>query len=340
MTKICLLCDTHWGEQQDSEKLHQNMELFYTKALFPYLKKNRINKVIHLGDVFHNRKKIDMRTAEIARYAFFEPLRDNSIQMDIIAGNHDLYYRERSDTSSLNEIVDFYDNIQIFTRAGHGRFGYYIPWINKSNREETLEEISRQDGIDAFGHLNLVGFQMYRGSKALHGDEPGIFSNFRHVYTGHYHHKNTIGNVTYLGSTGQYTWADAGDERGFHIYDTDDASIEFVKNPFNFYEVLTYSDSAKATDYDVEGKHVRVYYDEIKKASHFESFMRDLEKMGPVKVSSAPTKSSTKLVGRDALQNTVPIEVETTPQLIRSVIEDDKVFSRVIDLYDKANRLK
>lgn len=338
MTKICLLCDTHWGEQQDSQALQRNMERFYKETLFPYLKDHQINKVIHLGDVFHNRKKIDMYTAQVARESFFEPLQSNSIEMDIIAGNHDLYFRERSSTSALNEIVDFYDNIRVFTEAGHGRFGYYIPWINKTNRERMFEEISKQNGIDAFGHLDLKGFQMYRTSKSLHGDDPKLFSNFRHVYTGHFHHKNSQGNITYLGSTGQYTWADAGDTRGFHIYDGED--VEFVANPFNFYETINYTDKSSADLYDVEGKHVRVYYDEVKKASHFEGFIRDLEKKGAVKVSSAITKAALKKAASNDSLALDQDEIETTPQLIRSIVPDDRVYNRLIELYNEANRYK
>lgn len=338
--KIAILGDTHFGEHQDSPTLLYHQKRFFEETFFPYLKYNRIKKVIHLGDVFHNRKKIDMNTARETREFFFEPLQALGVRMDVIAGNHDLYFREKSDTSALREIVDFYDNIEIFTEAGYGNFGFYIPWINKENRDRTMETIATAPaGIDAFGHLELSGFLWNKHLQATHGDDAGIFSEFNHVYSGHYHHRHSNGNITYCGSAGQYTWSDAGDLRGFHIYTPGKSPVvEFIVNPFDVYEVIQYTGKSKASDYNVSRMHVRVYHDEIEKASHFDKFLRELEEQGPAKLSTAPTKSSqSRGETKERSKKTGSIEVETTPQLIRSMVDDERVYAKLIELYNEAN---
>jgi DNA repair exonuclease SbcCD nuclease subunit len=98
------------------------------------------------------------------------------------------------------------------------------------------------------GHLELAGFEMYRGAVAEHGMDKDVLKNFDVVCSGHYHHKSTVGSINYLGSTGQYTWSDYGDARGFHVLDTATRELTFVANPFHMFNKFYYDDSKKTAE--------------------------------------------------------------------------------------------
>ena len=45
------------------------------------------------------------------------------------------------------------------------------------------------------------------------------------VLSGHFHQKSEFANIRYLGSQMQFTWSDYGDNKYFHIFDTDTQEI-------------------------------------------------------------------------------------------------------------------
>jgi DNA repair exonuclease SbcCD nuclease subunit len=82
---------------------------------------------------------------------------------------------------------------------------------------------------------------MARGQMMDHGMDPKLFKRFKAVYTGHYHHKSSKGNIHYMGSPYEMTWADCGDVKGFHVLDTDTLELEFVPNPITLFERVVFS---------------------------------------------------------------------------------------------------
>ena len=193
----------HFGVRNDSEIYLKNMQKFFDDVFFPTLKKNNIKHVICTGDVYHNRRKIDVLTAHISRKIFFEKLAENDITMDVVAGNHDIYDRETSRYTAFEEFLKDFPNLKLYKEPVmiSDKIAY-IPWINADNRARTEEFIAKNasKNVVAFGHLELVGYAMYKGSIAVHGDDPLKFNGFKHVYTGHYHSPSTAGNISYIGS--------------------------------------------------------------------------------------------------------------------------------------------
>jgi len=73
------------------------------------------------------------------------------------------------------------------------------------------------------------------------------FKRFEQVWSGHFHTKSSQGNITYLGSQLEFTWADAHDPKYFHIFDTDTRIMSPVHNSVTLFEKIIYDD--KTTDY-------------------------------------------------------------------------------------------
>jgi DNA repair exonuclease SbcCD nuclease subunit len=337
MTKIALIADTHFGVRGNNDNFHDNMEVFYSQVFFPYLKQHKIKSIVHLGDVFDNRRTIDIKTAKRAREYFFEPLQEAGIKMDVIAGNHDLYKKETSDVSTLGEFVKkAYTNIRIFHDTTEIDNVLYVPWINRENRERTMKAIDQTDCEFVFGHLELTGVNYSRVQVATHGDDPNIFSKFNHVFSGHYHYRNTLGNITYLGSPTEHTWIDAGTKRGFHIFDTSTGEIEFIENPYNIFEYISYPFTGNLDEYDFK-KHIRITAD-IDKQSDFDKFKRELEHRGALTVTIITPKS--KVIESASIE--VPDEINVTDSIafMREAVENDDEYKVLVDLYNRANELK
>ena len=292
--KIALITDTHWGIRNDSPVFHNNTKKFLDDVFFPRLRSNSIDHVIHLGDIVDRRKYINFLTARRLRDDFLVPLETMGVSLDIIAGNHDVYYKNTNEVNALQELINGrYHNVSIFTEAAtvtqeDGTPILYVPWINEENRRETLHELSRSPASVLLGHLEILGFEMFRGSVSTHGDSPSLFDRFDLVCSGHYHHKSNIGSIHYLGSHSQFTWSDDGDERGFHILDTETRQLEFVRNPYNMFEKVWYNDTGKQMDeiLDVDfsrycGKIVKLVVTSKDNPYWFDKFVESIEKVEP-----------------------------------------------------------
>ena len=132
------------------------------------------------------------------------------------------------------------------------------------------------------GHLELAGFETFKGSIASHGDSSKIYDKFDLVFSGHYHHKSTNGHIFYLGSFAEFTWSDYNDEKGFHIFDTDSLQLSFIKNPFTMFEKINYDeDNIKDINIDVyKNKYVKLIIQKKKNQYIFDKFISNLEEIG------------------------------------------------------------
>src|SRR6056300_541652 len=106
--KVAILNDTHAGIRNSSDIFLDNAEKFYSDVFFPYLLENGIRRIIHLGDVFDNRKFINFRALNRFRKSFLSKLREHGIHMDVIPGNHDTYYKNTNELNALKELLGHY----------------------------------------------------------------------------------------------------------------------------------------------------------------------------------------------------------------------------------------
>lgn len=262
---IALLSDTHFGVRNDASQFHSAFAKFFAEVFFPKLEALGIKDVIHGGDVFDKRQTVDFATLQRSREYFFDPLRDAGISMDVVIGNHDTYFKSTNDVNSPTLLLKEYKNIHVFSNPTESvRFPgiTYIPWITRENAQRTLELIQKTSSKTAIGHLELAGFRMYKNSNISHGLDPKHFSKFERVYTGHYHHRSSTGNIHYVGATAEHTWSDFDDWRGFHILDADTYEIvESVRNPFTIFNKIIIDDPKQIempSEEDLEGKFFQV----------------------------------------------------------------------------------
>ena len=355
MTKIALIADTHWGVRNDSEVFHDHMKKFLDDVFFPTLNTMGITDVIHLGDLVDRRKYININTAKRLREDFLDPLAAKNISMYITAGNHDVYYKNTNTVNALHEIVDGrYDNVRIYTESTtvdfFGTKILFVPWINSENRERTLREMETTDAQIVFGHLELAGFQMYRGATNSHGDDPSIFRRFDVVCSGHYHHRSSVGGIHYLGSPLQFTWSDFSDSRGFHVFDTSTRELEFIANPREVFYKSYYEDTnwtmEKVTAMDfshLENKYVKVIIQNKNNPYMFDFMMDKILQSNPAHVQVVEDHLNLALEGDEEIVS----DAEDTLTLFRKYVTnidsgvDKEKLNRVItDVYNEAMALR
>ncbi len=325
--KIALLNDTHCGVRNSSEVFINFQKRFYEEIFFPYCKNNNIKQIIHLGDYYDHRKFVNFKALRENRRHFLEPMKQAGMNMDIIPGNHDVFHKNTNSLCSLKELLGYYtSNINIIMQPSTINYDgldiHLLPWINPENYDHSMEFVAKNKGI-LMAHLELQGFEMMRGIKQPIGHGMGVepFKHYDLCLSGHYHASSQQGNIRYLGCQMEFTWADAGDQKYFHIFDTDTQEIERIGNPLKMFEKIQYDD----TNYDYKNYDINTCIDKFVKVivgNKSNPFMFDkfIERISELKTHDIKiAENFSEFLGENVLTNVEYIE--NTTELMASYID-------------------
>ena len=284
--KVGLICDTHYGAKKTSQHLHDYFELFYKNVFFPTLKEKNIKTIIHMGDCFDNRKSIDFKALEWSKRVVFDPAAEMGINIHLVTGNHDVYFKNTNSVNSPGLLLQTYSNVKTYSDPTEVNIGgldiLFLPWINQENESKTLKTIEKTTCRVSMGHLELQGFRVNRQLIMEHGLESKLFEKFDRVYSGHYHTRSNNGKVFYLGNPYEMYWTDVNDTRGFHIFDTETLEHTPINNPYKLFYSIYYEDTPyqlfDTTEY--ENKIVKVIVRKKSKQKDFEKFIDKLYTAG------------------------------------------------------------
>jgi DNA repair exonuclease SbcCD nuclease subunit len=294
--KIAIIGDTHFGVRNDSHVFLSKYFDFFDKIFFPYLDEHEIDTVIHLGDFFDRRKYINYNTLHQTKNNVISRL--SKYNTYLIVGNHDTYYKSTNDVNSPTLTMSGVDNLNIISEPTTINFDGsdcdLLPWIVDCD-DTLMSFLNSSKSRFLFAHLELSGFELNPGHIS-EGISQSLFSRYECVFSGHYHMKQKKSNVWYLGSPYHITWADYGQNRGFHILDTDTGEIEFVKNTFEIFKKISYNDSdyniEPIADYvkrmippDCSGMYIKVNIESKEYPLVFDSFLDNIYSQGPAFVT-------------------------------------------------------
>jgi len=327
---------------------------FLDCTFFPYLDENDIEVICHLGDIVDRRKYINIHTANRMRHDFLEPIRWSNRTLHIIPGNHDCYFKNSNQVNILREVVDGMEGVKIYMRPTEVMLGktnvLFVPWMCEENEEECLNAISATKAQVLFGHLELQGFEMRRGSFCDHGHHVDLLSRFDLVCSGHFHHKSTYRNINYLGNPFEMTWSDYDDPKGFHVFDTDTRALEFVSNPDKLFRKIHYDDAGKKPSEvmdvnfsDYKDSYVKVIVHAKTNPYLYDSFVQKLENAGPIDVKSVEDHLNLDLEADsdiiDQSKSTVDVLTETVRQAGISEEYQKPLENLLRELYNEASIL-
>jgi hypothetical protein len=131
------------------------------------------------------------------------------------AGNHDLYYKDKRDVYSV-EFGKHIPGITLINNIYEEDDVALIPWLVG----DEWKKIEKLKAKYLFGHFELPSFYMNAMVQMPdHGQlQADDFINQEYVFSGHFHKRQTKGNITYMGNAFPHNYADAwDDERGMMI---------------------------------------------------------------------------------------------------------------------------
>ena len=321
--KVAIITDTHYGCRKGSKLFQDYFESFYKNIFFPTLEQHGIANVIHMGDAFDSRKSIDYQSLEWTKRVVLDPLSKYNVHM--LVGNHDAYYKNTNNVNSPSLLLQNYSNIKTYSAPEVVKIGnlntLFIPWICADNEEKTLRLIKKSGCKVAIGHLELNGFEAYRGHTMDDGMDSIVFDGFTKVFSGHYHTRSTNGVVFYLGNPYEMYWNDVNDTRGFHIFDTETLEHTPVNNPYRMYYIIHYEDTNYQTfdTREYENKIVKVI---VRKKTNTKKFEKFIDKLYTSNVAELKIVENFQI---EENENFEAFESEDTLSVLNRYIEESEI---------------
>lgn len=232
--KIAILGDTHFDVSNSNEEVFNQQIKYFKEQFFPYLIENNIDTIFQLGDFFDNKLKVGTITMQRLQNEFFDILKDNNITMIYFVGNHDLANKDNRDVFSLSVFEKAYPTVlKIIKNMDildfEGRNYMFVPWIYDHEVPKMAEMIKEYNPDLVFGHFEIKDFYVSKDFQSTHGIDKSVFKKTK-VISGHFHLKQEIGNIFYVGTPYQASWTDYSEIKGAHILDTKDNSFTFIEN--------------------------------------------------------------------------------------------------------------
>jgi hypothetical protein len=207
-SKVVSLTDVHFGRNGNSPQANQD-NLDFIAWFCEEAKTWGADRCIMMGDWHDNRHSLHVSTMNASLQAM-QMLNDTFAVVHWIPGNHDLFYRDKRDISSV-EFAKHLPNIQLVRKPTTIAGVTLLPWLigDESTKLRSLK--SRY----IFGHLELGGFMMnakVEMPESDHGLKASSFINQDYVFSGHFHIRQQKGKVVYTGNTMPFNFSDNWDE--------------------------------------------------------------------------------------------------------------------------------
>ena len=157
--KIGCFTDLHVGVSSDN-KIRLNETMKCVHWIIEKFKNENVDYVIFLGDLFNSRYSVNVNTLNIG-IEIVSLLSENFEYLFLIAGNHDVYYKNTNEVNSVsflekisaNENIFVIDNEAKFIKINETIIGLY-PWAYDKENLKNIENY--QIPNFGFGHLNSM----------------------------------------------------------------------------------------------------------------------------------------------------------------------------------------
>lgn len=251
--KVAIISDLHFGVKNNSPFFLSVQEEFFYKQFIPYLQHNNIDTVWVLGDIFENRKVLNVHIMN-RMFNFFKELSVKGIKTVCIAGNHDHYFKNTNDVSSLSPLFEQINGLTLVKDRAVIEFDGipvgFISWIPPEDKDACLEWIKTVNVDILCGHFEINSFEIVKGVICESGFDTSLFERFDVVLSGHFHIRSTNGIIQYVGNPYQTNWGEYGYRKGFHIFDPETKELTFIPNNKDIFFVINYDDSFDITNFD------------------------------------------------------------------------------------------
>ena len=280
MALVAILGDTHLGARNASSHFSNHFNKFFSELFYPYLREHNITQIIQLGDLFDNRTQLSLKAYHACKSTWFDKLNEYGIEMHVLLGNHDIFYKNSLQVNSPELLLSEYSNIKVYNKPTiidlYGTTFALVPWICDENKEQIYDFMNRDKIADiCCGHFEIDGFEMMRGMPGHGGLPRNLFDRFELTMSGHYHTKSydPYYRIQYVGTPYEITFADLNDPRGFHVFDTDTRKLEFIHNPNTMFARVVYNNGYDGDISSLANKAVKLIVEKKSDLYKFDRFV-------------------------------------------------------------------
>jgi len=173
-----------------------------------------------LGDFWNLRYKVDVRLQNAVRDELLRWI-EGGVHIHVIPGNHDqVDVHGRNAMEVFDQLV--VTGCYVYTKPTWNKHGLWLPY--RKYQKDIIAALgpSRPAIPHAnvlWGHCGLQHAWMNDQAQDKDGLPISAFSGFDTVILGHYHKRQKLGNAYYVGSPRQVTAHEAGQEKGFAVWD-------------------------------------------------------------------------------------------------------------------------
>ena len=295
--KILIFSDLHiHPHKKSSERLDDCLKAL--DWVFKTAAQRGISNIVFLGDLFHDRQKIDVLTYQRTFEILNRHLSEGDFRLTLLLGNHDLWHNQRLDISSVNPLrtlpgVRVVDSPSVHKISDESEDFYmgFLPYTHSPTEDlkkvEADWEAKAPEGRRRVlgGHIAVDGalWNVRHGtlsdvSVEHEGDMvrvgPDIFRRWSRVFLGHYHAAQKMDEVVeYVGSPLQLSFGEADQSKHIVVYDTAEDSMEYVENDFSPKHLIVNEDQVEGAD--LKGNFVRLEVENLA-SSHVQKVRDDL----------------------------------------------------------------
>jgi DNA repair exonuclease SbcCD nuclease subunit len=342
-SKVAIFSDLHLGVHLDSTTWHQ-VSLEWCDWFTAELKNQNITDILFLGDFYHHRSDISVSTLHVASI-ILDKLSEFNIIM--IVGNHDAYYKDRSDVNSLS-ILNGRKNVTVvsetMTSILFGNTFTFIPWGGD------ISNLQKSDAI--FGHLEIESFKMNSFKTCDHGTKTrDLLSKAKLVMSGHFHLRDervyNDGTIVYVGNPFEMDFGDLGGIKGYYTLDLETLKYSFYENSISpkhrkiSLTELTNAKSVTGADINemVNGNFVKFVVDKKVNGDAIDALIRKFSIYKPLSFTTDYTYTENNYNIDDKGYETTGVNMQATIEEFINVLDidnKDNIIKYCSDLYKRA----
>lgn len=276
MAKALVFSDLHIHNHKGSvDRLHDCLEVL--RWVFEVATKEECESILFLGDLFHDRSKIDVLTYLKTFEVFVEYMvtKKSPFQVYLLVGNHDMYHRERWDVNSVKPL-NVIPNVDIIdspcTKVISGVPVDFLPFTANPLDDIQKLKVKREADI-LLSHLAVNGAVLNRvyGTKAdviveydneMTPITADIFTDWKLTLLGHYHAAQMLNDrVEYVGSPLQLSYGEAAQKKHVILLDLNTLDKKYIDNTFSPQHYII--PPSQIDEHNLDGHFVRVVVDDM-----------------------------------------------------------------------------
>lgn len=316
-----IFSDLHLGIHQNSPTWHK-IAHDWADWFISELKSKKINKILFLGDYFHNRSDISVNTLHSAS-DLTNKFKDFEIKM--LVGNHCSFYKDKADVHSLS-IFKGYPNIEIVDKPKMFHFGdkdvFFAPWGVE------LKDIPQCDVL--MGHFEIETFKFNPHRFCEKGLSPSeLCKKANLIFSGHFHLRSEReykdSKIIYVGNPFEMYFDDTEVSKGYYVL-----NLDTLEHTFNENTVSPKHKCIKLSEYDsskqeVKNNIVRIVVDKNLENDELEKYTSNIQSMSPINLTFDHTVKFNPIV-------------EDQEEFDLSGVDMEKAITEFVDMLDIDNK--